>query len=81
MCFIVVGFLSTGNEIMKGNYGIKDQTLSMRWVQQNIEYFGGDKNRVTIMGNSAGAASVMFHILSPHSKGKLLKKIIFPLPL
>ncbi|XP_039252255.2 crystal protein-like [Styela clava] len=51
-----------------GNQGLKDQQLAMRWVQDNIENFGGDKEKVTIFGNSAGAQSVMFHTLSNVSR-------------
>ena len=65
-----LGFFSTGDEVAPGNYGFKDQNLALRWVQENIEAFGGDPNRVTIFGTSAGAASVIFHLLSPASHGK-----------
>lgn len=41
----------------------------LEWVQQNIEKFGGDGNSVTIFGESAGAASVNYHMISPLSKG------------
>jgi len=41
-----------------------------RWVRDHINNFGGDPESVTIMGQSAGGASVEYHILSPHSKGK-----------
>ena len=40
-----------------------------RWIRDNIRSFGGDPDLVTIFGCSAGAASVHYHILSPHSKG------------
>ncbi|XP_021925827.1 venom carboxylesterase-6-like [Zootermopsis nevadensis] len=65
----VLGFLSTGDDAAPGNFGLKDQAEALRWVQKNIEAFGGDSNRVTIFGESAGAMSAHFHILSPVSKG------------
>ncbi|XP_047106560.1 venom carboxylesterase-6-like [Schistocerca piceifrons] len=63
------GFLSTGDEVVPGNMGLKDQTEALRWVQRNIAAFGGDPDRVTIFGQSAGGASIHYHILSPMSKG------------
>ncbi|KAJ9600061.1 hypothetical protein L9F63_009642, partial [Diploptera punctata] len=64
-----LGFLSTGDEVIPGNNGLKDQVMALRWVQQNIAHFGGDPSNVTIFGMSAGAASVHYHLLSPMSKG------------
>ncbi len=52
-----------------GNYGIMDQQAALRWVQRNIDKFGGDPSRVTIFGQSAGAESVLVHVASPTSKG------------
>ncbi|XP_050301907.1 venom carboxylesterase-6-like [Anthonomus grandis grandis] len=63
------GFLSTGDIVMPGNAGLKDQVLALKWVQDNIAYFGGDPDKVTIFGQSAGSASVSYQLLSPLSKG------------
>nr|WNK22296.1 carboxylesterase 21 [Athetis lepigone] len=64
-----LGFLSLGNKLAPGNNGFKDQVVALRWVQRNIAAFGGDPNLVTISGCSAGAVSVMVHMISPMSKG------------
>ncbi|XP_011297876.1 uncharacterized protein [Fopius arisanus] len=63
------GFLSTGDTVIPGNMGLKDQVHSLRWVQENIEVFGGDPKSVTIFGNGVGAASVHYLMLSPLAKG------------
>lgn len=47
---------------------MKDQVLALKWVQDNIDTFGGNPEDVTIFGESAGAASVGLHLLSPMSK-------------
>ena len=49
------GFLSTGEEEISGNLGLWDQTMALRWVQENIQYFGGDPGLVTLFGESAGS--------------------------
>ena len=60
-----LGFLRLGEA--PGNVGLLDQRQALHWVQQNIAAFGGDPRRVTLFGNSAGAASVSLHLLSPQS--------------
>ncbi|KAG8238436.1 hypothetical protein J437_LFUL002893, partial [Ladona fulva] len=65
------GFLSTGDNASPGNYGLKDQSLAMKWVNENIAAFGGDYERVTIFGQSAGGASVHYQVLSPMSAGNV----------
>lgn len=48
----VFGFLSTEDENMSGNYGLKDQVAILKWIQENIEAFGGNKDSVTLFGES-----------------------------
>lgn len=72
----VMGFLSTDDSVIPGNFGLKDQTLALQWVQRNIHNFGGDKNRVTIFGESAGGASVHFQMLTPKAKGLFSRAIM-----
>nr|XP_033799420.1 fatty acyl-CoA hydrolase precursor, medium chain-like [Geotrypetes seraphini] len=64
-----LGFFSTGEEPVRGNWGFLDQLAALRWIQENIEDYGGDPNSVTIFGESAGGISVSALILSPLSKG------------
>jgi para-nitrobenzyl esterase len=58
-----------------GNFGLQDQQAALRWVQQNIQSFGGDPANVTLGGSSAGAMSTCNHMVSPASQG-LFKQVI-----
>ncbi|PPQ91811.1 hypothetical protein CVT25_000260 [Psilocybe cyanescens] len=66
-----LGFPTALEASKKGalNLGIKDQIAALEWVQANIAAFGGDKSKVTIFGESAGAYSVTLHFLGKHIKG------------
>uniref|UniRef100_A0A1Y1MMB3 Carboxylic ester hydrolase n=2 Tax=Photinus pyralis TaxID=7054 RepID=A0A1Y1MMB3_PHOPY len=63
-----LGFLSTGDSVVPGNNGLKDQTLALKWVKDNIKCFGGNPNKITVFGQSAGGASAHFLTLSPLSR-------------
>ena len=64
-----LGYLSLGTEEVAGNMGQLDQVAALRWVQANIAQFGGDPDRVTIFGQSAGAAAVTYHMFSEQTRG------------
>ena len=59
-----------------GNYGTYDQVAALTWIHNNIAQFGGDPENITVLGQSAGAASVKNMIISPLSKGMVKKAII-----
>lgn len=66
-----VGFLS-GPDVEKDgdlNAGLLDQKFALQWIQDNIHLFGGSKEKVTLMGESAGGGSVLFHMTANNGKG------------
>ncbi|AWP08665.1 putative liver carboxylesterase 2-like [Scophthalmus maximus] len=71
----LLGFLSTGDEHMSGNFGMLDQVEALRWIQQHIHNFGGDPDLVTVFGESAGGVSVSLLLLSPLSDGLIHRAI------
>lgn len=72
----ILGFLSTGDEHAWGNWGFLDQIAALKWVQENIEAFGGNPHSVTIAGVSAGGISASILTLSPQAEG-LFHRAIF----
>ena len=65
-----------GTEMVPGNAGFRDQLLALNWVHENIAIFGGDPGMVTIFGESAGASSAAYHLISPLSKGLFHRAIL-----
>lgn len=72
----VEGFLCLGIKEAPGNAGLKDQIAALKWIRNNIQGFGGDPNDVTLFGESAGAVSTSFMILSKAAKGLFHKAIL-----
>lgn len=65
----IYGFATTGDDVTPGNMGLHDQKAALEWVRDNAALFGGNPDRVTIFGQSAGAASAGHHVMSPLSTG------------
>ncbi|KAI0819941.1 carboxylesterase from carbohydrate esterase [Trametes gibbosa] len=65
-----LGFLALADGKTNGNFGIADQIAALDWVRAHIGAFGGDRDRITIFGQSAGAASVRALMGSPRAIGK-----------
>ena len=72
----VLGFLVSVEDGLYGNYGLMDQRAALEFVQRNVQAFGGDPRRITLMGESAGAMSVAQHLLSPGAPGRLFQRAI-----
>eukprot|EP00090_Calanus_glacialis_P020465 TRINITY_DN3150_c0_g1_i4.p1 TRINITY_DN3150_c0_g1~~TRINITY_DN3150_c0_g1_i4.p1 ORF type:complete len:682 (-),score=113.06 TRINITY_DN3150_c0_g1_i4:149-2194(-) len=66
-----LGFMTFGNDVVSGNMGLKDQALAIQWVKQNIQNFGGNPDKITIFGESAGGISVHAQVLSPWNFGQI----------
>jgi len=64
-----LGFMCLDTDEAAGNMGMLDQVTALEWVHQYISYFGGDPNRVTIFGESAGSASIGHLLLSDVTTG------------
>ncbi|KAH7933832.1 hypothetical protein HPB49_017881 [Dermacentor silvarum] len=72
----ILGFLNANSPGAPGNVGLLDQVMALKWVQRNIEFFGGDPQQVTLFGESAGSMSAHAHIMSPMSEGLFKRAIL-----
>ena len=70
-----LGWLSLGCDESPGNLGLWDQQMALTWVQDNIATFGGDPERVTLLGESAGAMSAMLHMVARQLRANFCQSI------
>jgi Carboxylesterase family len=61
-----LGFLVSSSDGLYGNFGLMDQRAALHWVKENIIYFGGDPDNVTLFGESAGAVMTVLHLMMEH---------------
>uniref|UniRef100_A0A0N4Z9S8 Acetylcholinesterase n=1 Tax=Parastrongyloides trichosuri TaxID=131310 RepID=A0A0N4Z9S8_PARTI len=72
----ILGFASLGNgKVISGNMGLLDQQAALKWVYENVEYFGGDPKMITLFGEGTGASSSTAHMFSEKS-AKYIRRII-----
>lgn len=56
----IFGFMSLNTRHYSGNMGLKDQHMALKWTHHNIGAFGGDRSKITVMGQSAGLSCIPF---------------------
>lgn len=69
-----LGFLKTRSSNPPGNLGVQDIIAALRWTKENIAAFGGDPNRITIVGQDTGAALANLILISKEAKGEYANK-------
>lgn len=63
-----IGLFSSEDDIIPGNFALKDQAMALNWVKENIISFGGNPNKITVLGYSTGAGCGQLLAMSPLTK-------------
>ena len=71
----VFGFFSLNRKPFAGNYGLYDQQMAIKWIKKNIRQFGGDPEKITLFGESAGGVATTLQAIIPSNKG-LFQRVI-----
>ncbi|KAK4310704.1 hypothetical protein Pmani_017733 [Petrolisthes manimaculis] len=71
-----LGFLYMMNSDVPGNAGLFDQLMALQWIHDNIRFFGGNPDNITLFGESAGAVGISMHLLSPLSRNLFSQAIM-----
>lgn len=71
------GFLKTGTKgSAQGNYGLMDLVAGLHWLRENLGAFGGDPERLALLGHGTGAALANFLAVSPMARGEAFERLI-----
>lgn len=70
------GFLSSGDDRLEGNLGLYDQALVLDWIYKNADALGGDIERITVGGHSAGAPHAYYLAISPFNNGRIRRLLL-----
>ncbi|XP_071129344.1 bile salt-activated lipase-like [Mytilus edulis] len=73
----VFGFLSTGDSVIPGNFGLWDQKMAIEWIKANINAFGGDSDQITLAGFGAGAVSATLQAHHKLNDGNFQRLLIY----
>lgn len=76
--YLFLGFLSlkSDNLNVPGNAGLKDQVMALRWIKNNCANFGGNPDNITVFGESAGAASTNYMMITEQTRGLFHRAIL-----
>lgn len=76
--YFSAGFLKTGARgSAQGNFGLMDLVAGLHWLRENLPAFGGDPERITLLGHGTGAALANFIAVSPVAKGRVVCTPLF----